>query len=180
MSEPDNYKYQLSFLQPSQVSAAIALDAKTLGGKWSAQGYQQEIERETSGGLGLHFFNEPCPLLGMGFVWCIEDEAHIILIAVDPAYQRQGFGRLILRQLLAFSADRGCTRSTLEVSVHNHAALRLYQSLGFQELGQRPNYYGPGDHAAILWLNKLDEMNEGDRSSATGSPETLVDVSLLT
>ncbi len=52
-------------------------------------------------------------------------------IGVVPMARGRGVGReLIRRSLLAFHAA-GCRNVTLEVTVHNLAAIHLYQSVGF-------------------------------------------------
>jgi ribosomal-protein-alanine N-acetyltransferase len=59
-------------------------------------------------------------------------------IGVDPAYQGQGIGRRMLAELLNF-ADRGVVY--LEVRTDNEAALALYRSMGFEQVGLRRRYY---------------------------------------
>jgi ribosomal-protein-alanine N-acetyltransferase len=59
-------------------------------------------------------------------------------IGVDPAYQGQGIGRRMLAELLNF-ADRGVV--FLEVRTDNEAALALYRSMGFEQVGLRRRYY---------------------------------------
>jgi GNAT superfamily N-acetyltransferase len=55
-------------------------------------------------------------------------------IGVVPAARGRGIGReLIRRALLGFLAA-GCRTVTLEVTVHNGSAIRLYRSVGFQRL----------------------------------------------
>lgn len=65
-----------------------------------------------------------------------EHEVHTI--GVDPAYQGQGIGRRLLDELLAF-ADGGVVY--LEVRTDNEAAIGLYRSVGFEQIGLRRRYY---------------------------------------
>ena len=65
-------------------------------------------------------------------------EYEIHTIGVDPAYQGQGIGRRMLADLLEF-ADGGVV--FLEVRTDNEAAIRLYQSAGFVNVGLRKRYY---------------------------------------
>jgi [ribosomal protein S18]-alanine N-acetyltransferase len=141
-------------LQSHMIPAAVCLDQKTLGGLWTTQGYQNEIDRDK--GICLGLFDPSGDLLGMGFSWVIFDEAHITLIAIDPLWQSQGLGSIILNRLLQLAVDQNnCARATLEVDGSNQAAIHLYQKFQFQALGQRPNYYGPDKDALILWRNQL-------------------------
>ncbi len=70
------------------------------------------------------------------------DEAELLNITVAPSTQRQGLGGLLLEQLSQSFSDAIHTLF-LEVRVSNQAAIGLYETLGFNELGVRPNYYPP-------------------------------------
>ncbi|MBW4579831.1 MAG: ribosomal protein S18-alanine N-acetyltransferase [Tildeniella nuda ZEHNDER 1965/U140] len=91
-------------------------------------------------------------LLGLGCYWAILEEAHITMLAIDPAHHRQGLGQALLYALLASAYQRGLERATLEVRVSNHAALALYQKFDFREAGRRRRYYpDDGEDALVLW-----------------------------
>jgi ribosomal protein S18 acetylase RimI-like enzyme len=59
--------------------------------------------------------------------------AHVAQIAVDPSWSRRGVGRMLLRLAVRAAATEKMDRTTLLVSGHNDAALRLYSSEGFAE-----------------------------------------------
>jgi len=65
-------------------------------------------------------------------------EYEIHTIGVDPAYQGRGIGRRILDALLDIAADAVVH---LEVRTDNDAAIALYRSVGFLEVGVRKRYY---------------------------------------
>lgn len=69
-------------------------------------------------------------------------EYEVHTIGVDPAYQSQGIGRRLLDELLAF-AGAGPTAGVvfLEVRTDNAAAIALYESVGFVNVGLRKRYY---------------------------------------
>ncbi|MBW4690403.1 MAG: ribosomal protein S18-alanine N-acetyltransferase [Lyngbya sp. HA4199-MV5] len=101
-----------------------------------------------------HF--SPPPLLGLGCYWAILEEAHITMLAIDPAYQGQGLGQALLVALMSSAYDRGLERATLEVRVSNQAAVSLYQKFGFREAGRRRRYYPDnGEDALVLWRGGL-------------------------
>jgi diamine N-acetyltransferase len=60
----------------------------------------------------------------------------IFHLLIDEREQRRGYGRAALTQIieLAESTD-GCDTVALTVNPRNHAAIRLYQSVGFEEIG---------------------------------------------
>jgi ribosomal-protein-alanine N-acetyltransferase len=65
-------------------------------------------------------------------------EYEVHTIGVDPAYQGRGIGRRLLDELLTFS-DGGAVY--LEVRTDNEAAIGLYESVGFEQIGLRKRYY---------------------------------------
>jgi [ribosomal protein S18]-alanine N-acetyltransferase len=73
-------------------------------------------------------------------------EREILFIAVDSAYRRRGIAKRLLQNELA--ASRG--EWFLEVRESNLAAIRLYESLGFQVAGRRENYYPDPPEPAIV------------------------------
>jgi ribosomal-protein-alanine N-acetyltransferase len=68
------------------------------------------------------------------------DEEELLLIAVAPDCRRRGIGAILIDQLFAAARTRGITRIYLEMRRGN-PALSLYQRLGFEPIGERPNYY---------------------------------------
>ena len=56
----------------------------------------------------------------------------IAKLAVDPGMQGQGVGRRLVNAALAFGLERGFRRAVLTSSHKLGAALKLYESVGFQ------------------------------------------------
>jgi ribosomal-protein-alanine N-acetyltransferase len=65
-------------------------------------------------------------------------EYEVHTIGVDTAFQGRGIGRRLLDMLLEI-ADGGAV--FLEVRTDNDAAIKLYQSVGFDVVGLRKRYY---------------------------------------
>jgi len=149
-------------LTPEQVAAAVDLDRRCLGGMWGADGYLREIESPNGLLLGLTAGSDrptsTTPLIGLGCLWMVLDEAHITVLVVDEPYRGQGLGRTLLWALLAQARQRDMERATLEVRASNSRAIALYQHFGFQEAGRRKNYYkNPVEDARILWRGGLQK-----------------------
>jgi len=65
-------------------------------------------------------------------------EYEIHTIGVDPTYQGQGVGRRLVSELLERASD---SVVYLEVRTDNVAAIKLYESFGFVNVGLRRRYY---------------------------------------
>jgi [ribosomal protein S18]-alanine N-acetyltransferase len=141
---------------------AVELDRRCLGGLWTQDGYQREIDSPNSDLLVLQRI-EPemkgetsSTSIGLACAWAIADEAHITLLAIDPAYRQQGLGQMLLYALLVLAWRRSLKWATLEVRLSNQTAISLYQKFGFESVGQRRGYYqDTGEDALILWRKGL-------------------------
>ena len=71
----------------------------------------------------------------------ILDEAEIINLAIQPKNQKQGFAKKLLEKFAKRVILIGVKKIFLEVSVRNDKAKKLYNSLGFEKIGNRKNYY---------------------------------------
>lgn len=69
------------------------------------------------------------------------DEAELLNIGVSALQQRKGLGRAMLREMLDVAREKNIRRVFLEVRASNAAALALYRSSGFGEIGVRRGYY---------------------------------------
>jgi ribosomal protein S18 acetylase RimI-like enzyme len=52
-------------------------------------------------------------------------------LAVDPLYQRRGFGRLIIKAIEDKIYAMGCPKINVQIRKDNHSALEFYRHLGF-------------------------------------------------
>jgi len=80
-------------------------------------------------------------------------EAHILNLCVDGPWRERGVGKQLLASLLERATAAGMTEAFLEVRPSNTAAIRLYQSAGFEQVGMRRGYYqaaGGREDAAVL------------------------------
>jgi ribosomal-protein-alanine N-acetyltransferase len=82
-------------------------------------------------------------IIGHGIMSVAAGECHVLNICVHPRWQGHGLGRRILRRLLNIGRQHHADTAFLEVRVSNRAAVELYLSSGFNEVGRRRGYY-PG------------------------------------
>jgi [ribosomal protein S18]-alanine N-acetyltransferase len=88
----------------------------------------------------------------VGFVvwWRVVDEVHLLNLGVDPRFRQAGIGKRLLLEVLTDATDAAAFCVTLEVATGNEAALRLYESSGFVEVGRRKDYYSVGNDALLM------------------------------
>ncbi len=73
-------------------------------------------------------------------------EGHILDIAVDPVYRRQGIGTILIEHILEMFKKRGADKARLEVKLKNTEARKFYSQLGFFETQIIRHYYRINGH----------------------------------
>ena len=84
-------------------------------------------------------------IIGYGVMSLGAGEAHILNVCVREEFRTVGFGRRLLEHLLERALAAGVNEAFLEVRPSNLAAIRLYQKLGFEQIGIRRGYYQAPD-----------------------------------
>ncbi len=98
-------------------------------------------------------------------------EAHLMNIAVDPAFQRMRVARRLLHGLIRAARSRNVDRLTLEVRPDNGPARALYHRFGMDAVGTRPRYYGDGGDALIMWVHGILGDEYAARLDRLAEPE---------
>jgi ribosomal-protein-alanine N-acetyltransferase len=95
---------------------------------------------------------------GYGVMSAAIGEAHILNVCVRPEERRQGYGRQILHFLLDEARRHGAQTVFLEVRPSNAAAIALYRTENFSEVGYRRGYYPArvGREDALIFARPLD------------------------
>lgn len=90
-------------------------------------------------------------LIGYLSARIFEDHAEILNIVVEKEFQKQGIGTKLLQTLINEVEKRTIKSVILEVRASNHNAQKLYQTLGFEKILTKPNYYPNEDAYIFLW-----------------------------
>jgi RimJ/RimL family protein N-acetyltransferase len=65
-------------------------------------------------------------------------------LMVAAGHRRQGIGRALLEQAVAWATEVGVRKLELHVFPHNEGAIALYESFGFRREGYRQGHYRRG------------------------------------
>jgi ribosomal-protein-alanine N-acetyltransferase len=135
----------------SDLPAVMETDRRSFPTPWSEEIWRQEI----TGPFGLYLvLEEGDNLSGHIGLKLISGEAHVVTLAVRPERRRRGFARALIEAALGDPVSTGARYLHLEVRPSNVAARVLYRSLGFDETGVRPRYYGDED-ALLMTLDLI-------------------------
>ena len=94
-------------------------------------------------------------IIGYGVMSVGAGEAHILNLCIGESYRCRGVGRRLLTYLVDRGATAGMNEAFLEVRPSNTSAIRLYLSVGFEQVSMRRGYYqavGGREDAAVLKL----------------------------
>ena len=74
---------------------------------------------------------------------------------VRPEFRGRGYGELLVDHLAAHARSHGVTRLRLETGIHQQAAIRLYERLGFRRIPP----FGPykPDPVSLCYEKRLEE-----------------------
>jgi ribosomal-protein-alanine N-acetyltransferase len=133
----------------------VAIERASFPNPWTGPLFLQELQvgfsrtilaRDASGAIA-------------GYVcrWLVADEIHVLNVAVDPCRRGHGLGTALMRQVLDEARRGRMSAVTLEVRRSNQAGRRLYETLGFVEIAVRRDYYGRGEDALVLRLDRLGD-----------------------
>ena len=79
------------------------------------------------------------------------DQCEVQRVCVLKDFRKRGFGERLMKELLTAFNAVGAASVFLEVRSGNVPARRLYEKLGFREIGVRKAYYGDDDAAGYEW-----------------------------
>ena len=135
-------------LNEGHVAQVAALEKLCFSDPWSETSVASELDNPLS--LWL-IAEEEGTVLGYVGSQTVLGEADMMNLAVAPEARRQGTGRALVLALVDALTEKGSHSLMLEVRVSNTPAQKLYESLGFSQVGRRPKYYvNPREDALIL------------------------------
>jgi ribosomal-protein-alanine N-acetyltransferase len=115
---------------------------------WSEKSVTSELENKLALWLVA---DEGGKVLGYVGSQTVLDETDMMNVAVHPDYRNQGIATGLIVGLIGALKQRGSRCLTLEVRASNEPAKKLYEGLGFSQIGLRKNYYrNPKEDALIL------------------------------
>lgn len=145
-------RYGYGPLRAEDVAEAADIEQQLFSKPWTKQNFLESLQQPDTIYLAA-WENESGVLAGYCGCYQALDEGNITNVAVRPSMQRQGIARNLMLRMLQSGKQRGIQNFVLEVRISNHSAYSLYQSLGFQNVGVRKNFYtAPTEDAYIMVL----------------------------
>jgi ribosomal-protein-alanine N-acetyltransferase len=141
-------KYSIKKVDFSDLHEISEIERYSFTTAWSLNAFVEELKNPRS--IGFVAIVDKL-ILGYIFGQIIIDEAHILDLAVRPGYRRKGIATALVKYILEVFSSYGCKDVFLEVRRSNIAAIKLYEKLGFCQVGIRKDYYQfPQEDALIM------------------------------
>lgn len=148
-SKPPSY---LRALKERDISDILRIEQDMYNYPWS-----EGVFRDC---LRVGYFNwafiKDDKFIGYAILSIAVGEAHILNICLDRAYTGQGLGEKFLSELMVLAKNKGADCVFLEVRVSNISAIKLYEKLGFKQIGERKKYYQCADGREDAIVFSLD------------------------
>ncbi len=135
-------------MESCHVQQVAALEALCFSDPWSENSVASELRNQLA--LWLVAVEGDC-VAGYVGSQTVMGETDMMNIAVHPDFRRRGVAEALVNALTVELKRMESKCLTLEVRASNEAAKKLYDKLGFSQIGRRPNYYRhPREDALIL------------------------------
>lgn len=139
-------------MMAADLPQVAALERASYAFPWSDQIFSDCLR------VGYHcvVVDTPAGVAGYAVLSMGAGEAHVLNLCVEQAMRRQGIGGKLLMTVLAHARDHGIRDAFLEVRRSNKPAIALYQSIGFECVGQRRGYYQAHDGREDALVYRLE------------------------
>ena len=128
-------------MQPEDITEVIEIERRSYPHPWTRLIFSDCLHA----GYSCWVCERQGIILGYGIISTAAGEAHLLNLCVRPESQRQGVGEKLLQHLIGRARRHDAEIIFLEVRESNAAARRLYDKMGFNELGNRKDYYPASD-----------------------------------
>jgi ribosomal-protein-alanine N-acetyltransferase len=145
-------------LSLQDLDAIVAIENAVYPTPWSRSMFAGELAKPFSLSIGA-FDPDAGGLVAYLVVSRYVDAWHIMNVAVQPEYRRQGVASRLLDELFELTSGDPRRGYTLEVRVSNATAIALYERFGFEPSGVRRGYYTDNrEDALIMWKDPIRQV----------------------
>ena len=126
-----------SYLDFNHLDSVLEIERESNPYPWTARNFSDCIEK----GYYSMVLEDNEKFVGFAIMAISSEESHLLNIGVNKDFRGSGFGEQILKKMIIAAEVMGSKKIILEVRVSNKIAYRLYEKLGFHEIGERKKYY---------------------------------------
>jgi ribosomal-protein-alanine N-acetyltransferase len=125
-------------LERERISELMVLERQVYPFPWTSGNFEDALR---CGYSAWTLVSDDDAIIAYAVAMLAVDEAHLLNLAVDPCWQRHGFGWRLLDWMAHTMHEYGARSLLLEVRPSNLGAQEMYRRYGFQKIGTRRGYY---------------------------------------
>lgn len=139
---------QIVTMSAEHISALAELERECFSAPWSENALTEELTNPNAVFRVALLDGEVAGYVGMLHVL---DEGDICNVAVFDKFRRRGVATALIQHLLDYGVEKQLSFITLEVRESNVGAQKFYETMGFEHIGVRKNFYdNPKEHAFLM------------------------------
>ncbi len=145
----------ITMMEERHLADLARLEEECFSQPWSYKSLEEELTNDTA-----HFFVAEVEGKVAGYigVFIVCESCFVSNVAVFPEYRRQGIARALIKMASLTAYSMGTDFISLEVRKSNTPAIALYESMGFEEMGLRKNYYRNPPEDALIMTRTFDKI----------------------
>jgi len=150
--------WQIGTINRSEdLDSIIAIEQLSFQWPWSRRFFEGELSCQNACSYVVKSAqaDKDDQIVAYAFLRRVVDELHVLKIAVAPAQRGHGIAIWFLNHCFTMGAQQGANSVYLEVRRSNIAAIKLYEKLGFREVGRRSNYYPDSKEDALVMMKDI-------------------------
>jgi ribosomal-protein-alanine N-acetyltransferase len=145
-------RVRIDRMTEGDVVPVSAMDGPT---RMTEENVRDELQRPWSRNWVAREEGPDGEVVAFAVTWHVSDELHVLNVATRADRRRQGIGKAVMNEAVAYGRLHSVRHVLLEVRRSNQAAIALYRGLGFFAMGVRSRYY-PDDEDAVEMVLALD------------------------
>lgn len=147
--QPDNdNEYIIRQMDKKDIEQVERIEKEIFSIPWSAHSFEDAAMTKEN----IYLVCE-CngAIAGYCGLWTVLGEGNITNMAVDKEYRKKGIGEALMKEMEKRGRQKDVDIFFLEVRQSNAAARRLYDKMGYKEIGTRKRFYErPVEDAIVM------------------------------
>ena len=141
-------------MRESDLDEILLIEKSSFLSPWSRCAFENEMRAVYAFPMVIAQ-DVPPRIQGYLCFWILNDECHILNLAVHPSFRRKGVASRLIGKLLDVCRLKKIVTCFLEVRTSNQVARTLYRKFGFEHQGVRKKYYSDTGEDALIMKRRL-------------------------
>ena len=137
----------VSEMTENDLDGVIEIEKRSFTSPWTIKMFEETLRTPVAANFVIKINVE---IFGYIMLYSVEDEAHIMNLAVHPDFRGKGYGSALIDHAVLYCARRNISEFYLEVRESNLNARHLYAKFGFGIIGKRKRYYTETNEDALV------------------------------